>query len=143
MTLPNAASVNGSTAPRPGSVGAASAPPPEMIEALALVQRIGGKELLHKVIALFRSTSEQRLGTMHAAHATADHYQVSRLAHAMKGSAAQVGAEALRAASLAIEKEAQSLSPDDLLARLHILADETAVAWGQLESYAQGAGGES
>ncbi|MFN8669714.1 MAG: Hpt domain-containing protein [Gemmatimonadaceae bacterium] len=143
MTLPDAGSVQGATTARAGDVSPDSAPPPEMIEALALVQRIGGKELLHKVIALFRTTSEQRLGAMHAAHATCDHYQVSRLSHAMKGSAAQVGAEGLRAASLALEKEAQSLTPDELLARLTIIAEEAAVAWAQLDSYAQGAGGES
>ncbi|MBK8645239.1 MAG: Hpt domain-containing protein [Gemmatimonadetes bacterium] len=66
-------------------------PPPEMHEALALVQRIGGRDLLTKVIGLFRTTSEQRLGAMRAAVAGDERQQLSRLAHAMKGSAAQVG----------------------------------------------------
>ncbi|MCC6928764.1 MAG: Hpt domain-containing protein [Gemmatimonadaceae bacterium] len=143
MTVPKSGSVDGFVTARAGDTGTESAPPPEMIEALALVQRIGGKELLHKVIALFRTTSEQRLGAMHAAHAMFDQYQVSRLAHAMKGSAAQVGAESLRAAALSLEKEAQSLTPDDTVVRLATLADEAALAWAQLDAYARSVGGDA
>jgi HPt (histidine-containing phosphotransfer) domain-containing protein len=120
-----------------------AAPPPEMREALALVQRIGGADLLHKVIGLFRTTSEQRMGALREAVAAGERQQVSRLAHAMKGSAAQVGAEALRALSAALEKEAVALEPAVLEQRLEPLGVEVVVAWSQLESYGRMSGGES
>ncbi|MBK8061601.1 MAG: Hpt domain-containing protein [Gemmatimonadetes bacterium] len=116
-------------------------PPPEMHEALALVQRIGGRDLLTKVIGLFRTTSEQRLGAMRAAVAGDERQQLSRLAHAMKGSAAQVGAESLRAVSAALEKEAVGLGPADLSARIDVMTIEVTNAWGQLEAYGRIEGG--
>src|SRR5215208_8050880 len=81
---------------------ASEAVPPEMPEALALVERIGGLELLERVSSLFRSTSHERMEKMFEALAGGDTHQISRLAHALKGSSAQIGAEALRivAASL-------------------------------------------
>ena len=135
MSLPNPAVVD-ATSPE-------ATPPPEMHEALALVQRIGGKELLRKVISLFRSTSEQRLAALRAALSGGELQQVSRLAHAMKGSAAQVGAEALRAVSLTLEKEAASLSPHEAAACLEALAVEVTSAWAQLEAYGRDEGAES
>jgi HPt (histidine-containing phosphotransfer) domain-containing protein len=120
-----------------------AAPPPEMHEALALVQRIGGAELLHKVIGLFRTTSEQRMGALRVAVAAGERQQVSRLAHAMKGSAAQVGAESLRALSAALEKEAAALDLIELQQRLEPLGAAVVVSWSQLESCGRMSGGES
>jgi HPt (histidine-containing phosphotransfer) domain-containing protein len=114
-----------------------------MHEALALVERIGGNELLQKVITLFRSTAEQRLGALRTAAVGDERQQVSRLAHAMKGSAAQVGAESLRAASASLEKEAVGLEPDVILARLDALSLEVTRAWGQLDAYVRIAGGHA
>ena len=118
-------------------------PPPEMNEALSLVQRIGGRELLLKVISLFRTTSEQRLSALRAALQAGDPYQVSRLSHAMKGSAAQVGAESLRAASFFLEKQAQTLTPAQISEQIDTLAREAVVAWAHLEAYARSSGGQS
>lgn len=143
MSFPNAGSGSDSSPTSVADAGREATPPPEMNEALALVLRIGGRDLLQKVVALFRTTSEQRLGAMRAAHGAGDAYQVSRLSHAMKGSAAQVGAEGLRAASFALEKEAQSLAPEQVAARIEAIAQEAVVAWAQLQTYARTAGGES
>lgn len=118
-------------------------PPPEMHEALALVERIGGNELLHKVITLFRSTSEQRLGAMRTAALADERQQLSRLAHAMKGSAAQVGAESLRAAAASLEKEAVGLAAEAITPRLDALSLDVTKAGAQLDAYGRIAGGHA
>lgn len=124
-----------------GTASVESTPPPEMHEALALVERIGGNELLQKVITLFRSTSQQRVEAMRAAALADERHQLSRLAHAMKGSAAQVGAESLRAAAASLEKEAAGLAADAITPRLDALSFEVTRAWAQLDAYGRTAGG--
>jgi HPt (histidine-containing phosphotransfer) domain-containing protein len=118
-----------------------ASPPPEMHDALALVQRIGGRELLDKVVSLFRTSAEERLVKLRLFIEAGDATQVSRLAHAMKGSAAQVGAESLRAMAAALEKESGQLDRAALFARLDGFADEVRLALAQLESYRSAAGG--
>lgn len=126
-----------------GTTSVEMTPPPEMHEALALVERIGGNELLQKVITLFRSTSEQRLGALRIAALADERQQLSRLAHAMKGSAAQVGAESLRAAAASLEKEAVGLAADAITPRLDALSLEVTRAWAQLDAYGRIAGGHA
>jgi HPt (histidine-containing phosphotransfer) domain-containing protein len=118
-------------------------PPPEMHEALALVQRIGGRELLDKVVSLFRASAEERLVKLRVFIDAGDTSQVSRLAHAMKGSAAQVGAESLRAIAAVLEKEAGQLDQAALLERLDSFTEEVRLAMAQLESYRGTAGGQA
>lgn len=110
-------------------------PPAEMHDALALVQRIGGTELLDKVIALFRASAEDRRAKLLAAINDGDAHQASRLAHAMKGSAAQVGAEGLRAFAAQLEKEMESLDSATRHVRYERFVDELAVAIAQLDTY--------
>jgi HPt (histidine-containing phosphotransfer) domain-containing protein len=106
-----------------------------MHEALALVQRIGGPELLDKVIPLFRASAEERRVKLAAAIADGDLTQASRLAHAMKGSAAQVGAEGLRAAAASLEKEASTLDACSLRSRYERIVEQLAAASAQLDRY--------
>ncbi len=110
-------------------------PPAEMHEALALVQRIGGTELLDKVIVLFRSSAEERRFKLAAAMRDGDLHQASRLAHAMKGSAAQVGAEGLRAIAAFLEKEVASLDAETRTASFERLVEEIGTATAQLDAY--------
>jgi HPt (histidine-containing phosphotransfer) domain-containing protein len=107
--------------------------PPEMREALAFVHRIGGDELIAKVVTLFRTSSEERLVALRRALAVEDRPAVRRLAHALKGSAAQVGAEGLRSAAASVEAAAGELSLDALAAQVEALAGLTAVARELLE----------
>jgi len=111
-----------------------------MFDALGMVQRIGGRELLDKIVSLFRSTSAERLEALQVAVASHDLRQVSRLAHAIKGSAAQVGAEPLRASAAALELECESLQGQELPARVALLEALTALAWEQLDEYTRGSG---
>lgn len=110
-------------------------PPVEMHEALALVQRIGGNELLDKIITLFRSTAEERRVKLAAALDEGDAHQASRLAHALKGSAAQVGAEGLRAAAAAFEKEAGALDATARQAHFARIVEEISTASAQLDAF--------
>ncbi len=89
-----------------------------MHEALALVQRIGGPGLLDRVITLFRASAEER-----------------RVRLAIKGSAAQVGAEGLRAVAASLEKEVCTLDAEALNARFERIVEEMAAASAQLDAY--------
>lgn len=110
-------------------------PPAEMHDALALVQRIGGTELLDKVITLFRASAEDRREKFAAAISEGDAHLASRIAHAMKGSAAQVGAEGLRAFSAQLEKEVESLDTATRQERYQRFIEELAAANAQLAAY--------
>ena len=112
-----------------------SEPPPQMHEALELVQRIGGVPLLDRVVDLFRTTSRERMGRFESLITAGDAQQVSRLSHAMKGSAAQVGAESLRAVASGLEHEATSLDADAQRSRVATMTQELARALAQLERY--------
>ena len=106
-----------------------------MHEAIELVLRIGGLALLDRVVTLFRSTSEERVGKLRSAVAAGERMQVARLAHAMRGSAAQVGAEALRAVAAALESESAALDDGELSRRVELLASEVTRAWHDLEHF--------
>lgn len=106
-----------------------------MHEALALVQRIGGPGLLDRVITLFRASAEERRVRLAALIGDGDLTQVSRLAHAIKGSAAQVGAEGLRAVAASLEKEVCTLDAEALNARFERIVEEMAAASAQLDAY--------
>lgn len=109
--------------------------PAQMHEALALVDRIGGQELLSTVVRLFRATSDDRMGKFHDALSEGDSTRVSRLAHAMKGSAGQVGAEGLRTCAAALEEEAVALDSATLAVRIQDLGHQVKQSWVQLEAY--------
>ena len=83
--------------------------PHEMIEALAVIERIGGLELIEKLTELFEKSSRERALALEAQLTAGDRKQLSRTAHAVKGSAAQVGAESLRALAATLEKDAAQL----------------------------------
>lgn len=121
-------SVNSSSAP----VDADIAIPAQMTEALALIERIGGVELLGKVTDLFRNSANDRMTKLQDAANASDRTQVSRLAHAMKGSAAQVGAESLRVRAARLEQEASTISSDELRAIIEEIARATQEAHAQL-----------
>jgi HPt (histidine-containing phosphotransfer) domain-containing protein len=114
---------------------ASQAVPPQMHEALAVVERIGGLELIERVSSLFRSTSNERMEKVHDALAAGDATQIGRLAHALKGSSAQIGAEELRLVALSLEKEATSLDESSLACQVERLGRNVRLAWAQLERY--------
>jgi HPt (histidine-containing phosphotransfer) domain-containing protein len=105
---------------------------PEMREATTTVIRIGGVSLLEKVTHLFSTTAHERLAELGLALERGDRQRLSRLAHAMKGSAAQVGAEGVRRPAHALEAEAASALPDRLASLLEEISRELDSARAQL-----------
>lgn len=112
-----------------------AAVPPQMQEAMALVERIGGRELIEGVSFLFRTTSNERIEKLHDALAAGDTTRIARIAHAMKGSSAQVGAESLRLIAVSLETEAASLDAAALARHVERVGREVHVAWAQLDRY--------
>lgn len=109
--------------------------PHGMVEALAVIERIGGLELIEKLASLFEKSSRERAGSLEAFLVAGDRKQVSRTAHAVKGSAAQVGAEALRDLASALEHEAERLEANALQDRVDALNLEIERAIGLLWSF--------
>lgn len=71
--------------------------------ALARVQRIGGAGLVRQLVETFLGHAPTRLASVRAAAAGADWAEVGRAAHALKGSAGNVGAMELMAAAGRLE----------------------------------------
>lgn len=130
--------MNWSVAPLAGPPADAS-PAPEvprkMQEALERIRRIGGSPLIDTVVSLFRDTTRERIDKMRDAAERGESVQVCRLAHAMKGSAAQVGAERLRAAAAALERDGPALGRDELLRGVTVIDWELLRAVASLAAF--------
>jgi len=64
----------------------------------------GGPELLGRMIELFLELGPDRLGSLRTGLAEGDFEAVGRVAHSLKSSAGNLGAERLRAASAGLEE---------------------------------------
>jgi HPt (histidine-containing phosphotransfer) domain-containing protein len=117
--------------------------PREMIEALAVIERIGGLDLIAKLTSLFEQSSRDRASSIEAFLVAGDRRQVSRTAHAVKGSAAQVGAESLRALASALEKEAEHLDAVALQERVDALNVEVERSIALLRTFVRERGGSA
>ena len=96
----------------------------------------GGSGLLREMIAIFRDDTPRRLRDILAAVASGHAESLSQAAHALKGGAGALGAEALRAAGAELERLGREGSVDagsDLEERLQALFTATLAA---LETYA-------
>ncbi len=109
--------------------------PPEMHEALGMVHRIGGSDLVRRMAGMFETSARERLGKLAQARAAGDLKQLSRVAHAIKGSAAQMGTEDLRVVAAALEADAMSLGPAAVDKAIGTLTTETERALAQLTFY--------
>lgn len=114
--------------------------PPEMHEALGVVQRIGGRDLLLRLVTLFEKSGKDREGKFADLLAAGDMKQLSRVAHATKGSAAQMGAEPLRALAATLEKEAHLLEPAQAAERVEALQAEVARTMHVLAAFLEATG---
>ena len=104
-----------------------SAPEPEagqvpVFDRNALLSRLGGNEsLVEKFVAMFFASADEHLALLRQAAETGDTEQIRAKAHAIKGSAANVGAMSLSEAASALGKairEEQFTEQPLLLARL-------------------------
>jgi HPt (histidine-containing phosphotransfer) domain-containing protein len=96
--------------------------PPLVLDRSALerLQRIGGSALVRQMLGLFREGAVQRLAAARAAVESGDRPALARAAHALVGSAGNVGAVELMARARSLEEEALADGPDlsGLLAQL-------------------------
>lgn len=115
----------------------------EMIEALGVIERIGGLELIEKLAGLFEKSSRERANALEAFLVAGDRKQLSRTAHAVKGSAAQVGAESLRALASALEQDAERLDSVALQEQVDALSVEMERAIASLRGYLRERGGDA
>jgi HPt (histidine-containing phosphotransfer) domain-containing protein len=96
--------------------------PPLVLDRTALerLQRLGGSALVRQMLGLFREGALQRLAAAREAQEAGDRTALARAAHALVGSAGNVGAAELMARARALEEAARAGSPDlsGLLAEL-------------------------
>jgi PAS domain S-box-containing protein len=122
--------------------GAASAAVPEPIDAAAsagaavlfdapvLLGRTGGDpEFAHELVALFVQNAAETLDGLRRAIAVGDLPLVRRRAHAIKGSAASVAAEAVRGCAAALEHSAGGADTAAAQRALEAVLDDTLADW--------------
>ncbi len=78
----------------------------ELPETLQLLAASGDADLVNEIIDMFKSDTARRLLLMREALAQMDPARVGQQAHAIKGSAIQVGADSLASLCQRIETEA-------------------------------------
>ena len=93
-------------------------PPDEMRAAALLARRAGGERLYSRMVDAFGSAARERLASMREAAGAGQHAEVARLAHAMRGSAAQMGAHAVRDAATELEATTDDRRRRELLDEL-------------------------
>jgi HPt (histidine-containing phosphotransfer) domain-containing protein len=77
-------------------------------EALRRLHRFGGRALVDQMVALFSEQAPLRIGTAREALSSGDIATVQRMAHMMKSSSAQLGAERLHLLSVEAERQAET-----------------------------------
>lgn len=106
--------------------------PAEMHEAMTMIERLGGRALVDKIVTMFESSARERFAKLELLIPAGDTHQVSRVGHAMKGSAAQVGATAFRDLAATLEKDAATLDAAGMAALVARLRDAFAMSLEQL-----------
>jgi HPt (histidine-containing phosphotransfer) domain-containing protein len=100
--------------------------------ALVRLRRIGGPDLVRRLIELYLSNVDDRVGMLTRGVAEGDASQVELAAHTMKSSAGNVGAMRLQQTAEALEASAGSGAIDEkLVARLVHEYEESAAALRQ------------
>lgn len=74
----------------------------------------GASELVDEILAVFRSDTAKRLAKAHEALATENRVELKSQAHAIKGSAGQVGAPVVAAICQSLESRALSADTGEL-----------------------------
>lgn len=96
-----------------------------------LQAQIGG-EAVGRIVALFKDDVTRRVGLLPGLEGV----ELSRAAHALKGSALEVGATALAKAAHDLEKNAATLAPDAIASRIAALDGIVAQTFAILDQIA-------
>jgi signal transduction histidine kinase/DNA-binding NarL/FixJ family response regulator len=112
------------------------------MELLGELQSLGGSYVA-SLLEQFEHDARERLERLAHAIGQADHAAVCELAHALRGSAAAVGAKRLAAQTATLEAECRTRLPDDAQQRLAELREEYAQLTAELARIATGAAASS
>jgi CheY-like chemotaxis protein len=93
------------------------------------LRELGGANLVRSLIDLFLTNAPARIAAARNAAAVGDWHGLEFAAHSLKSSAGNLGAEAVRWAAEAVEKDAAQRRPEALPALLDSLAE--ACAWAR------------
>jgi PAS domain S-box-containing protein len=100
---------NPQAGPRPAARPAADSPVSRALDLAAALERVeGDRELLEELVRIFAGECPNNLAEIRRALDAADAPLLERLAHTMKGAAANLGAKRLSAAAFELEKQARS-----------------------------------
>jgi two-component system, sensor histidine kinase and response regulator len=118
---------------------------PAVVAELRRLADAAGGEVLDQLAELFARDTPERLATLRRAAAEGDARVVAEAAHALRGSAANLGATTMAHLCQRLESQARSGSTqaaEELVARLEALFPRVAQAvWGGLSSGPQAAAG--
>ncbi len=89
----------------------------------ALENLAGDRDLYREVVAEFAKTLPVQLAALRQASADVDHQRLAGLAHSIRGSAANIGAEATRAVAMKLEQLIRNGSTGAAIAAIDELAD--------------------
>jgi HPt (histidine-containing phosphotransfer) domain-containing protein len=90
-----------------------------VVESLRELQEPGGPDLLEQLTAAFVEDAQNRLSELQQAVSTANHSDVRRIAHSLKGMCGAIGAPLMAALSAELERSALAARVDpELAARL-------------------------
>ena len=103
---------------------------PDVLEMLASLQEPGEPDLLAELIGLFLRDTSERLQALH--DAALDAARVARVAHAVKGSAANIGAMRLQQVAGDLEEAGHQFCPARELASL---VAEVSVEYERVRQY--------
>ena len=121
-----------------GADNTASGLPATDPEALARLERFGGRKLLHEMIALFLRSAPSRLSAVEAGIAAGDAVAAENALHSLKSSSAQLGA--LRLSRLCAEGEsiARAGHPPALVGLLEASREELRLVERWLQAAREG-----
>jgi two-component system sensor histidine kinase/response regulator len=92
------------------------------------------EDMVKEVLSIFRNDFAERLIVLRSALAAGDRPQICSQAHALKGSSAQVGANALAAACREMEMFAPSAGIDELALLIHRIESHFVAVRGAITS---------
>jgi HPt (histidine-containing phosphotransfer) domain-containing protein len=91
-----------------------------------LLERVmGNEDLAWRLLDIFIADLPSRIGKLRSAERDKKYKEMQAASHALKGTAANVGAKALQKAALALEKAAQSENADQVAFMLGIVEDHS------------------
>ena len=105
--------------------------------AISRLRRLGGDDLVGRMVTIFLKNAPERLRRATAAAAAADAAGVERAAHSLKSMAANIGALELYAMSESIEVDAAAGRREHLVERVRRLAAELDVVCAALQDLKQ------